>query len=138
FDTVAEDMRGAVLENMFMGDTCNLRQQLQALLLRPSQRPERLQAWERKGAAPDSTTYKNWAKSLIDNPAVVEYEFCIFRAEVGSVMMMSYCGFHSGHCHGDQFFSMNVGPCDKDAVSLDWAKFSATMSAKSCPGALQL
>ncbi|XP_071011444.1 complement component C6 [Oncorhynchus clarkii lewisi] len=44
---------------------------------------------------------------------------------------MSYCGFHLGCCHGDQLFSMNVGPCDKDVVSLDWAKFSATMSAKS-------
>ncbi|XP_024918549.1 complement component C6 [Cynoglossus semilaevis] len=31
-------------------------------------------AWERTGATPDRTSYKNWAKSLIDNPAVVEYE----------------------------------------------------------------
>lgn len=58
-------------------------------------------------------------------------EFCIFNAEVGRGVMMSYCGFHSGRCHGDQLFFMNVGPCDEDVVSLDWAKFSATMSAKS-------
>ncbi|XP_056146818.1 complement component C6 [Lampris incognitus] len=31
-------------------------------------------AWERKGPPPDSTTYINWAKSVIDNPAVVDYE----------------------------------------------------------------
>ncbi|KAL0965427.1 hypothetical protein UPYG_G00281160 [Umbra pygmaea] len=31
-------------------------------------------AWEKKGATPDSTSFQNWAKSLVDNPAVVEYE----------------------------------------------------------------
>ncbi|XP_061590499.1 complement component C6 isoform X1 [Cololabis saira] len=31
-------------------------------------------AWERKGPAPDRTSYKNWAKSVLDNPAVVNYE----------------------------------------------------------------
>lgn len=61
----------------------------------------------------------------------IQKRVCIFNVEVGSGMMMSYCGFHPGCCHGDQLFSMNVGPCDKDVVSLDWAKFSATMSAKS-------
>lgn len=29
-------------------------------------------AWERQGPAPDKTSYKNWAKSVLDNPAVVE------------------------------------------------------------------
>uniref|UniRef100_A0A8C8DAW4 Complement component C6 n=1 Tax=Oncorhynchus tshawytscha TaxID=74940 RepID=A0A8C8DAW4_ONCTS len=58
-------------------------------------------------------------------------EFCIFNAEVGSGVMMSYCGFHSGRCHGDQLFFMNVGPCDEDVVSLDWAKFRVSMAAKS-------
>ncbi|XP_041815933.1 complement component C6 [Chelmon rostratus] len=29
-------------------------------------------AWERQGPAPDRTSYKNWAKSVLDNPAVVE------------------------------------------------------------------
>uniref|UniRef100_A0A8C7V4R0 Complement component 6, duplicate 1 n=1 Tax=Oncorhynchus mykiss TaxID=8022 RepID=A0A8C7V4R0_ONCMY len=57
--------------------------------------------------------------------------FCIFNAEVGSGVMMSYCGFHSGRCHGDQLFFMNVGPCDEDVVSLDWAKFRVSMAAKS-------
>uniref|UniRef100_A0A8C7WLF4 Complement component 6, duplicate 1 n=1 Tax=Oncorhynchus mykiss TaxID=8022 RepID=A0A8C7WLF4_ONCMY len=50
---------------------------------------------------------------------------------VGSGVMMSYCGFHSGRCHGDQLFFMNVGPCDEDVVSLDWAKFRVSMAAKS-------
>ncbi|XP_070990999.1 complement component C6-like [Oncorhynchus clarkii lewisi] len=58
-------------------------------------------------------------------------EFCIFNAEVGSGVMMSYCGFHSARCHGDQLFFMNVGPCDEDVVSLDWAKFRVSMAAKS-------
>ncbi|XP_034047517.1 complement component C6 [Thalassophryne amazonica] len=31
-------------------------------------------AWERQGPAPDRTSYKNWAKSVIDNPAVVNYK----------------------------------------------------------------
>ncbi|XP_071321962.1 complement component C6 isoform X1 [Trachinotus anak] len=31
-------------------------------------------AWERQGAAPDHTAFKNWAKSVLDNPAVVEYK----------------------------------------------------------------
>uniref|UniRef100_A0A3Q3AAQ0 Complement component 6, duplicate 1 n=1 Tax=Kryptolebias marmoratus TaxID=37003 RepID=A0A3Q3AAQ0_KRYMA len=30
-------------------------------------------AWERQGPAPDRTSYKNWAKSVLDNPAVVDY-----------------------------------------------------------------
>ncbi|XP_020491685.2 complement component C6 isoform X2 [Labrus bergylta] len=31
-------------------------------------------AWEREGPTPDKTSYKNWAKSVLDNPAVVEYK----------------------------------------------------------------
>uniref|UniRef100_A0A096MB53 Complement C6 n=1 Tax=Poecilia formosa TaxID=48698 RepID=A0A096MB53_POEFO len=31
-------------------------------------------SWERQGAAPDKTSYKNWAKSVIDNPALVDYQ----------------------------------------------------------------
>ncbi|XP_035523720.1 complement component C6 [Morone saxatilis] len=29
-------------------------------------------AWERQGSAPGQTTFKNWAKSVLDNPAIVE------------------------------------------------------------------
>lgn len=29
-------------------------------------------AWERKGPAPDRTSYKNWAGSIMDNPALIE------------------------------------------------------------------
>ncbi|KAM9841146.1 complement component C6 [Aulostomus maculatus] len=31
-------------------------------------------AWERRGPAPDRTSYKNWAKSVLDNPVVVNYK----------------------------------------------------------------
>ncbi|CAB1455493.1 unnamed protein product [Pleuronectes platessa] len=31
-------------------------------------------AWDRQGPAPDRTSYKNWAKSVLDNPAVVDYK----------------------------------------------------------------
>lgn len=31
-------------------------------------------AWERKGAPPESTIYKDWIKSTIDNPTVIDYE----------------------------------------------------------------
>lgn len=31
-------------------------------------------AWERQGPAPDRTSYKNWAKSVLENPAVVDYK----------------------------------------------------------------
>ncbi|XP_026154152.1 complement component C6 [Mastacembelus armatus] len=31
-------------------------------------------AWERQGPSPDRTSYKNWAKSVLDNPAVVDYK----------------------------------------------------------------
>ncbi|KAM7369336.1 hypothetical protein PAMP_013611 [Pampus punctatissimus] len=31
-------------------------------------------AWERQGSTPDQTSYKNWAKSVLDNPAVVDYK----------------------------------------------------------------
>ncbi|XP_030290706.1 complement component C6 [Sparus aurata] len=29
-------------------------------------------AWERQGSAPDQTAFKNWAKSVLENPAVVQ------------------------------------------------------------------
>lgn len=29
-------------------------------------------AWERKGPAPDRASYKNWARSILDNPALIE------------------------------------------------------------------
>lgn len=29
-------------------------------------------AWERQGPTPNQISYKNWAKSVLDNPAVVE------------------------------------------------------------------
>nr|XP_057920643.1 complement component C6 isoform X1 [Doryrhamphus excisus] len=31
-------------------------------------------AWEKQGPAPDRTSFKNWAKSVLDNPAVVDYK----------------------------------------------------------------
>lgn len=29
-------------------------------------------AWERKGPTPDRESYKNWASSIMDNPALIE------------------------------------------------------------------
>ncbi|XP_049593607.1 complement component C6 isoform X3 [Syngnathus scovelli] len=31
-------------------------------------------AWDRQGPAPDQHSYKNWAKSVLDNPAVVDFK----------------------------------------------------------------
>ncbi|CAN9504791.1 unnamed protein product [Ophioblennius macclurei] len=31
-------------------------------------------AWEREGSTPDKPAFKNWAKSVLDNPAVVDYQ----------------------------------------------------------------
>uniref|UniRef100_A0A3P8N656 Complement component 6 n=1 Tax=Astatotilapia calliptera TaxID=8154 RepID=A0A3P8N656_ASTCA len=31
-------------------------------------------AWERQGATPDKISFKNWAKSVLENPAVVDYK----------------------------------------------------------------
>nr|XP_061836788.1 complement component C6-like [Nerophis lumbriciformis] len=31
-------------------------------------------AWDKQGPAPDRTSYKNWAKSVLENPAVVDYK----------------------------------------------------------------
>ncbi|KAF7696949.1 hypothetical protein HF521_005367 [Silurus meridionalis] len=31
-------------------------------------------SWEQKGSPPDSTTYKDWVASTIDNPGVIDYE----------------------------------------------------------------
>lgn len=36
-------------------------------------------AWERQGAAPDRTSFKNWAKSVLDNPAVVDFKVILKR-----------------------------------------------------------
>ncbi|XP_038136581.1 complement component C6 isoform X1 [Cyprinodon tularosa] len=30
--------------------------------------------WEREGSAPNKTSYKNWAKSVLENPALVDYK----------------------------------------------------------------
>uniref|UniRef100_A0A8C8D9P7 Complement component C6 n=1 Tax=Oncorhynchus tshawytscha TaxID=74940 RepID=A0A8C8D9P7_ONCTS len=96
-----------------------------------------------RGMVPSEQGFYTCAKSLTWEPPLpkdlhckigslpYKTEFCIFNAEVGSGVMMSYCGFHSGRCHGDQLFFMNVGPCDEDVVSLDWAKFRVSMAAKS-------
>uniref|UniRef100_A0AAR2L608 Complement component C6 n=1 Tax=Pygocentrus nattereri TaxID=42514 RepID=A0AAR2L608_PYGNA len=49
----------------------------------------------------------------------------------GSTMMMSFCAFHAGRCHGDKLHFMNDGLCKSDVASLDWAKFRASVSEKS-------
>ncbi|XP_076836916.1 complement component C6-like [Brachyhypopomus gauderio] len=58
-------------------------------------------------------------------------DFCILDAENGKAIMMSFCAFHAGRCHGDKLYFMNNGPCRSDVASLDWARFRASVSAKS-------
>ncbi|XP_072518416.1 complement component C6 [Salminus brasiliensis] len=58
-------------------------------------------------------------------------DICVFDAVKGSTMMMSFCAFHAGRCHGDKLHFMNDGPCKSDVASLDWAKFRASVSEKS-------
>lgn len=43
-------------------------------------------AWERQGPAPDRTSYKNWAKSLLDNPAVVDCKVKSNDTSVSSIL----------------------------------------------------
>uniref|UniRef100_A0A8C7LJS5 Complement component 6, duplicate 2 n=1 Tax=Oncorhynchus kisutch TaxID=8019 RepID=A0A8C7LJS5_ONCKI len=94
-----------------------------------------------RGMVPSEQGFYTCAKSLTWEPPLPKDLHC----KIGSLsqmdfeetlegccgVMMSYCGFHSGRCHGDQLFFMNVGPCDEDVVSLDWAKFRVSMAAKS-------
>uniref|UniRef100_A0AAR2J3B7 Complement component C6 n=1 Tax=Pygocentrus nattereri TaxID=42514 RepID=A0AAR2J3B7_PYGNA len=58
-------------------------------------------------------------------------DFCVLDAVKGSTMMMSFCAFHAGRCHGDKLHFMNDGLCKSDVASLDWAKFRASVSEKS-------
>lgn len=44
-------------------------------------------AWERQGSAPDQTAFKNWAKSVLDNPAVVESKVKSLKTEMSSFHM---------------------------------------------------
>lgn len=43
-------------------------------------------AWERQGPAPDRTSYKNWAKSVLENPAVVESQVKSNTNEMTSIL----------------------------------------------------
>ena len=43
-------------------------------------------AWERQGAAPNKISFKNWAKSVLDNPAVVESKVKPNIPEMSSIL----------------------------------------------------
>ncbi|KAI4879691.1 hypothetical protein NFI96_032019 [Prochilodus magdalenae] len=58
-------------------------------------------------------------------------DFCVLDAVKGTSMMMSFCAFHAGRCHGDKLHFMNDGPCKSDVASLEWAKFRASISERS-------
>uniref|UniRef100_A0A4W4EUG3 Complement component 6 n=1 Tax=Electrophorus electricus TaxID=8005 RepID=A0A4W4EUG3_ELEEL len=58
-------------------------------------------------------------------------DFCVWDAAKGRAIMMSFCAFHAGRCHGDKIYFMNNGPCKSDVASLDWARFRASVSEKS-------
>lgn len=42
-------------------------------------------AWERQGPAPDRKSYKDWAKSVLENPAVVESKVKSNTTEMSSI-----------------------------------------------------
>lgn len=44
-------------------------------------------AWERQGSAPDRTSYKNWAKSVLENPVVVDYKVHSNTTEMSSTLL---------------------------------------------------
>ncbi|KAF3848775.1 hypothetical protein F7725_015272 [Dissostichus mawsoni] len=54
-------------------------------------------AWQRERPAPDSTVFKNWAKSVLDNPALVEYKRRNLRKALLQYM--------------DEFDSCKCSPC---------------------------
>nr|AXB74598.1 complement component 6 [Planiliza haematocheilus] len=57
---------------------------------------------------------------------------CVLNVDVGAIVSMSLCSFHSGRCHGDPLFFVSDGVCDPaDSGKLEWAKFRAAMSSKS-------
>lgn len=57
---------------------------------------------------------------------------CVLNVDVGAIVSMSLCSFHSGRCHGDPLFFVSEGVCDPaDSGKLEWAKFRAAMSSKS-------
>lgn len=43
-------------------------------------------AWERQGSAPDQTAFKNWAKSVLENPAVVQSKVKSLKTEMSLSM----------------------------------------------------
>ncbi len=47
-------------------------------------------AWERQGPAPDRTSYKNWAKSVLENPEVVESKVKSRPTEMSSTSIYIY------------------------------------------------
>lgn len=58
-------------------------------------------------------------------------DFCVLDVAADTFSMMSYCGFHSGRCHGDRLFFVRDGPCPSDSSSRDWARYRAQMSDQS-------
>lgn len=85
-------------------------------------------AWERQGATPDKTSFKNWAKSVLDNPAVVEAKVKSNITEISSApqdiqkdklqkLMLHFCMcVCPGACHR-RFGSGDSMCCHKEETS---------------------
>ncbi|XP_012671741.2 complement component C6 [Clupea harengus] len=58
-------------------------------------------------------------------------DFCVLDAAADTFSMMSFCGFHSGRCHGDKLFFASDGPCPSDLPSQDWARYRTQVSDRS-------
>ncbi|KAK9955305.1 hypothetical protein ABG768_015187 [Culter alburnus] len=82
-------------------------------------------AWEKRGVSPDSTTYQDWIKSTIDNPAVIDFELLplvnLVRGFPCAVTKRRH--FHKALMeYQTEFDSCKCAPCPNNA----WPALSGT------------
>uniref|UniRef100_W5MMN5 Complement component C6 n=1 Tax=Lepisosteus oculatus TaxID=7918 RepID=W5MMN5_LEPOC len=58
-------------------------------------------------------------------------DICVLDVQADSAVMKSSCAFHAGRCQGEQLHFLKTGACDNDELSLNWAKFRASLSDRS-------
>ncbi|KAG5272714.1 hypothetical protein AALO_G00168530 [Alosa alosa] len=101
--------------------------------------PEEIQCQEDKPFVPDSNCPRGEKQDGSGKCVCIPREecrsykkdFCVLDAAADTFSMMSFCGFHSGRCHGDRLFLASDGPCPSDSSSQDWARYRAQMSDQS-------
>uniref|UniRef100_A0A3Q3WFD4 Uncharacterized protein n=1 Tax=Mola mola TaxID=94237 RepID=A0A3Q3WFD4_MOLML len=75
-------------------------------------------AWERQGPAPDRTSYKNWAKSVLENPAVVESKMLPIIDLVAGIPCAATKRRHLRRAllqYLDEFDTCKCAPCPNNA-----------------------